>query len=125
MKYKMFVTHDDDSPSNIWEEEYDVNAKDAKKHAQQLLDSFNATLREHERPRKLVRVEILDVTINPDHTWGVKLNTITIQKGGQFYDEYECQVCGRPGSRFPIIPKPRTIRGSRLIVSKLEERIAP
>ena len=84
---------------NTWTEEYDKDVIDAQKFSEDTIAYFNRTLRPGEKPRQLIKVEVIDETSIRDHDWG-KTNLVTIVKGGQIYDTLACHRCGITAKRY-------------------------
>lgn len=99
MKFTMWVTNSTDDVA--WKEEYDRTCTDAHAESQSIIDFFNSTLRPHEKPRRLVRVDVQDITSEgPEHIW-IKTNVVTIMRSGgrSHYDAFECTKCGITGKK--------------------------
>lgn len=67
-----------------------------------MIDNFNKTLRQGERTRELVGVEVLDEPTGlGKHEWS-KTNLVTVVRGSQMYDKMRCDNCGITGKRFGL-----------------------
>jgi hypothetical protein len=106
MKFDITVIHNDGKPSEPWIEDYDrteiKNIDDAKAYAVALIKRFNDTLRPHERPRKVVLVELKGASVSQLHDWS-KQNLVTIfcPRMG-CYDIMECSRCGITAKRYGL-----------------------
>lgn len=103
MRFNMIVR--DIGDTREWTEAQDrveVRSLDqAQKWAEACLVRFNRTLRPHEKPRELVRVELLGE--GAEHNWE-KTNSITILDHRLVYDTYRCSACGITGRRYGLSP---------------------
>jgi len=98
-----------DGTGEPWWENYEkpgvTSLKEAEEWAEATIDSFNSTLRPHERARKLLAVELLpddtDVKRFVSHNWE-KTNLITKASRGMSFDEMECKNCGATGRRYGL-----------------------
>lgn len=79
--------------------------QDVQAWAASLIDHYNATLRQHELPRTLDRVEIEDDTIAavaPEwHDWH-KTNAITVVGPRGVHDTLRCDRCGITAKRYGL-----------------------
>jgi len=85
-------------PWEDYEKDEVTDLESAKRWARETVDYFNATLRPHEKPRTLGRVKLVKQArgssqSTKDHAWE-KTNLVTVVKGSQAWDEYECSRCG-------------------------------
>ena len=88
----------------VFEEKYEItDEEEPKEYAQNLIDTYNATLRPHESPRELVSVLVSKEEIKgkTEHKWE-KQNLVTIKRSGRMYDIYKCTCCGITGKRYGI-----------------------
>ena len=97
MKIDITVKHADGSDES-WVENYDrpsvKTIEDANKFAAQLIQTFNNTLRPHEKARKILSVTLVGESDAPDHNWS-KTNLVTIINPRLgFYDTLQCERCG-------------------------------
>lgn len=99
MKFRMLVQVEGIADPD-WET-YDENIDDPQDWAEKTIVRFNDTLRPHERPRSLVRVEILDRHSVKDHRWG-KTNLMTLSNAHGIYDRVECERCGIKALRYGL-----------------------
>jgi hypothetical protein len=105
MKFKIKVKYKGTPDGSAWEEPYEKdfvkNADEAREYAEELVQNFNDTLREHERPRELVDVIIDDSTADSkaNHRW-TKSNLMTLEGRYGPYDEMKCEDCGITGKRY-------------------------
>lgn len=88
-----------------WQEYHDriaaVDDASAQRIAQQLIASFNATLRAHEHPRTLISAVIAGPTIGGQHEW--RKASLVTEKGREgYYDRMECEACGVTAKRFGL-----------------------
>jgi len=97
MKFRMFVSNGDCE----WQEDYDRSCSDASQEALRIVELFNNTLRPHERPRTLLRVEMIDLASRKDHTWD-KMNLVTVFTHGHYFDVLRCRVCGVTAKRYGL-----------------------
>lgn len=109
MKFTM-VVRDADGLRPSWEEQEDRadvrNIEAAQRWSEETIEQFNATLRQHERPRKLIYVfptplEQQDPSVKARHTWR-KMNLYTHSDRLGNYDIMECSICGVTGKRFNL-----------------------
>jgi hypothetical protein len=103
VKIKFMVAHRDDPDADAWTEDYDFDGDgDPEKIIGDLLDSFNATLKPKELPRRLVKIlsfSFVPVASKPvPHIWD-KASLVT-EKGG--YDRMRCRACGAKGKRYGL-----------------------
>jgi hypothetical protein len=101
MKIKLKIC-DVDSPENNWNEEYDVECKNAEEYGTELINSFNDTLRPGEKPRKLLEVTVIDNKSVEHHEWYKTNITTIVKKGGMCYDTQKCSKCGITGKRYGL-----------------------
>lgn len=89
--------------SEIMEEEYtkDIKETEVNQWCINVMDNFNATLRQGEKARTYIKSEVAAVNTAKEHKWG-KTNLITIIKGGQSYDTYQCFNCNVTSKRFGL-----------------------
>ena len=104
MKFIVTVRHK--SGGESWEEPYDksgINSlEDAKEWSFATVDNFNATLRPHERARKVVSVRLADNSVSDEHDFHKTcLVTVNDPRLG-LYDRMACRVCGVTGKRFGL-----------------------
>ena len=99
MKFKIQVKKV--GSDNSWWEEYEENISDPQKWAEEIISEFNDSLREGEKAREVISVEIIKKDTTKNHSWD-KTNAGTLQRGGEIFDKYECNVCGVTGKRFGI-----------------------
>jgi len=102
MKFNIVVQHQEGD--SFWIEDYDkpniYTLDKAKAWAEQTIEWFNSTLREGEKPRKVLSVEL--VNENSDVHDFQKTNLVTIIKGGRNYDTLICLNCGVTAKRFGL-----------------------
>lgn len=67
MKFRMFIQPINESKEPWWEE-YDKPTNDPVKWVEEVIDKFNNTLKRHEEPRKLLRIE----KITYEKLWDIK-----------------------------------------------------
>lgn len=105
MRFTMIVKNEGADDSTAWEEHEDRAALLTREQCEQwsrdTLARFNATLRSHERPRALVRVDFEDDSKSSAHDF-IKQNGATIMRGNRSYDFYKCSRCGVTGKRFGL-----------------------
>lgn len=88
----------------VFEEKYEIaDEEEPKEYAQNLIDTYNATLRPNESPRELAAVMVTKEKVKgkAEHMWE-KQNLVTIRRAGRMYDIYKCKCCGITGKRFGI-----------------------
>lgn len=100
MKFKMKVCVVGNE-AGAWFEEYEKEVTDAQAWAEQTIQRFNETLRPKERPRKLLGVEVLNVTGVKEHTWQ-KVNIMTLTGPKGCYDLMQCKRCGITAKRYGL-----------------------
>lgn len=83
-----------DDGGSWWE---DMAAND-EAGCQTIVDGFNASLRKHEKPRRILNV--MAGTAPIPHQWE-KSNLVTIMKGGA-HDTYKCETCGITAKRYGL-----------------------
>ena len=84
-----------------WVEEFSdlvVDDMDILQHCNFIIGRFNTTLRSGEKPRKVIRVRVIDRPVNRRHDW--KKVSLVTEKGG--YDIYRCSYCGATGKRYGL-----------------------
>lgn len=101
MDFRIKVT---DGKSKWWETYKNIqNIDDAKAMAKVFIDNFNRTLRPYEKPRKLLRVEIIGKrNININHEWIKKTNGMSVPFRDGIVDLYYCRRCGITGKRYGL-----------------------
>jgi hypothetical protein len=90
----------DDRKPEGWEEEHDLPDGWPSVEVQRLIDRFNATLRAHEIPRRLVRI-VSQEPSKPkprEHKW--EKTSLVTERGG--YDRMRCERCGATGKRYGL-----------------------
>jgi len=121
MKFKMLTNYLRPTvPNSEWWEYYDKEEINTPEHAEAwckaAIDNFNSTLREHERPRVFLSVEMIGKS-DIKHAWG-KTNLITVMGKEVIYDTYQCSVCGITGKRYGL--SERITRDGRYKAQKYE-----
>lgn len=110
MKFRMIVT---DERGKEWSEDEDRVAieslDEAEAWAKETVKSFNDTLRPHETPRKIVRVELPPDgdTETEQHDWDKTSLTTVKSKYFGMHDIMKCRSCGITGKRFGLGPHVR------------------
>lgn len=102
MKVKI-KTRDIDCDKGRWEEyEWDDvhDEESAREKAQQLVDSFNRTLREGEVERVLEEVELIEGQRYAVHEHQWDKTSLVTEAGG--YDRMKCEKCGITGKRYGV-----------------------
>lgn len=84
-----------------WKEHYVRDTDDAEACARDIVDYFNSTLRPGERPRELVRVEVIATVAPHEHDWE-KMNLTTKMFNGRPYDIVRCTRCKITGKRWGL-----------------------
>ncbi len=101
MKLKLKIGYLD-NPDNNWVEDYDVDVENPQSYAEEMIASFNATLRPGEKERILLEVIVADKESIEKHAW-YKINLTTIVlAGGINYDKQKCSRCGVTGKRYGL-----------------------
>lgn len=106
MKFKLIVA-DADRPEYAWREteDRDLGSETPEEYGRRIIDRFNSTLREGEKPRVFLGVEIIDVNSFKEHNFR-KTNMTTIigthVLKGKVYDTVKCERCGITGKRFGL-----------------------
>jgi hypothetical protein len=103
MKFRIKVKYQGDDDNKFWWEPEERDVKDPEEWGKNIINLFNETLREGERPRTFLGTEIIDATSVKDHTWR-KTNLVTIIKSGRLYDTYQCEKCKITAKRFGLSP---------------------
>lgn len=94
----------DEKRSDGWEETHDFDSGDATEVIRTIIERFNATLRPHERARRLVRIVSIEGkprAARLEHQWE-KQNLVTISERGRMFDRMKCRRCGAMGKRFGL-----------------------
>lgn len=96
MKFKILVKDKNDE----WWEEYDINLNEdeVQRQAERIVESFNASLRPGESPRKLLKVEILTKK-NTQHEWTKRMDGMSVKFRGITVDLMYCEKCRITGKR--------------------------
>ena len=106
MKFKIQCDYAPPHSGNPWWEDYEKPIKDPKQWGKETIDSFNSTLRPHEKPRIFIQAVITDKEAFAEHQWN-KVNLFTIIHAGLVYDKQKCGICGIDGIRHGLQePKP-------------------
>lgn len=106
MKFTMRVKNQGDADETAWVEPYNKEIDPptqagAEKWAADTVERFNATLRQNEKPREIVSVEVTDFTndgVLVPHEWS-KTNLVTLRGG---YDTAKCEACGATARRYGV-----------------------
>lgn len=111
MRFKILVGYqlgiNTKNDTHTWTEEYDrpeiTNADEAFAWGIETIAKFNAGLRPHETPRRMIRAEMVGPSLQHD---GEKMNLVTLEdpETGGFYDSYRCKRCGAMGKRWGLDP---------------------
>lgn len=87
--------------SDTWEETY-ITDENPEDYADRVINHFNSTLREGEKPRELIGVMVIsDVKPQGNHVWSKK-NLVTVHRNGVMYDIMVCEKCGITGKRYGL-----------------------
>ena len=99
MKFKIqTITEGSEEPD--WEE-YTKNIDDPQAWAEEIVNDFNRTLRPGERPRTLLKVEILEE--EPiEHSWVKRTDGQSKRVRGRIADLMYCRNCGITGKRYGL-----------------------
>lgn len=97
MKFKIQV---EDANGNQWWESYDEKTDDPKAWAEQIINSFNASLRPWETERKLINIETVDDSNSRFHSWVKRTDGMSVEFRGSVCDLMRCEKCGITGKRF-------------------------
>jgi len=97
MKFRMLIS----SGADPWWEENDEATDDPEKWAYETIASFNETLKPGERPRTLLKVEILDKDSVEKHTWR-KASLVTEVNRQGHHDRMQCESCSITGKRYGL-----------------------
>lgn len=102
-----FICANDCAPEG-WSEDYETDTiGEPVEIIGKLLNSFNATLRPNEKPRRLIKIISSEASerkplIIP-HSWE-KQNLVTIIDRHGIYDKMKCKICGITGKRHGVGP---------------------
>jgi hypothetical protein len=104
MRFKMFVRNQ--GTSKEWAEDYNKpeigSLSEAEEFGRTTVGNFNSSLRPHEQPRELVRVESDERgDSNASHSWE-KTSLVTQMGPRGSYDAMRCKQCGVTGKRFGV-----------------------
>lgn len=78
-----------------------LDGADPQERWEEIIERFNSTLKQGERPRKFIGLVSTDFSEPKKHTWE-KQNLFTIVKGGLVYDIMKCRSCGITGKRYGL-----------------------
>ena len=103
MKIRVHVSDDRGKP---WTEDYDLeDSVDPVRWARDTVKKFNDTLRPHEQPRKVLKVERLHsaADVHRKHDW-IKISVMTQSGVGSrgSFDRMRCEACGVTGKRYGL-----------------------
>ncbi|WYC17885.1 hypothetical protein [Vibrio phage vB_VneS_J26] len=101
MKFKIRVVEPE--TGRAWWETYDEDTDDPKAYAEAMLENFNATLRPHEKARRIGGLITLN-TANDFHKWEKLTSGQSVLYKGQVVDLYQCANCQITGKRFGLHP---------------------
>lgn len=96
MKFRLLVKTSD---GDEWWEEYDKEIADPHAWARETLEEFNATLKPGERPRELLKIEILDDSNEKYHQWVKRTDGMSVRFRGEVVDLMFCEKCRITGKR--------------------------
>lgn len=99
MKFKILCT---DGYGEPWWEEYNKDTENPQQYAENLIAHFNATLRGPEKPRILLKVEILDSSNDELHRWVKSVLGMSAIFRGHVVDLMYCERCGITGKRYGL-----------------------
>jgi hypothetical protein len=99
MEFIIWCKHEGDSDESAWSEQYNKpGVTDAQEWAESIISSFNSGRYPDEKPRVLVRIEVLPESDKQPHDWK-KASLVTVIRGIALYDVYRCSRCGAKGKR--------------------------
>src|SRR4051812_3725527 len=102
MKFKLRCRNEGDTGEGWWED-YEKPVDDAQKCASDIIAYWNSTLRDHEKPRELLEVVVVDERRDSgQHNWE-KTNSFTITGRGGNYDAFRCTLCKITGRRYGLV----------------------
>jgi len=99
VKFKILVQNES---GREWWEDYDKDISDANEWAKNTIAQFNATLRPHEKARKLLDVVVLDESNKKHHRWVKRTDGMSVNFRGGLVDLMFCERCGITGKRHGI-----------------------
>jgi hypothetical protein len=104
MKFNLITNYADASQNEKpWKEFYEKNISDPEKWGKSIIESFNATLRPHERLRVFLGIEILGDKDNSElHEWEKMTSGMSVQFRGRHCDIMLCKKCGITGKRYGL-----------------------
>lgn len=106
-----------------WKERYVRETNDAHACAQSIVDYFNETLRPGEKPRELVRVEVVAEVAPHDHDWE-KMNLTTKMFNGRPYDIVRCTRCKIMGKRWGLAKTRRDSQFKARVYARCDTTLA-
>lgn len=71
----------------------------ARSHVRDILARYNNTLRQGEIAREAISAKVIG--ISKKHLWE-KHSLVTVKRGGRYFDEMKCAICGHKGKRYGI-----------------------
>ena len=98
MKFKILVSNGE----REWWEDYDEDIPNAQLWAEETIKNFNACLRPKEKPRTLLKVEVLDASNEKFHKWVKRPHSQSIMFRGNIVDLMYCERCGITGKRYGL-----------------------
>jgi hypothetical protein len=101
MQFTIWCKEEGADDASAWSEAYNKPVSDAQKWAEATIDRFNDTLRSHEKPRVLLRVEVAPNDERLQHDWR-KSSLVTEVHGQRMFDRYRCTQCGATGKRHGV-----------------------
>lgn len=99
MKFKILVKNTADADDSAWWEHYEENTDNAQQWVEEVLQTFNDTLRPHEQHRTLLKVEVEGDSNDPFHTWEKSSVGMSSNFRGDIVDIFKCSKCGITGKR--------------------------
>lgn len=96
----IFEMHVKDIHSDWWES-VNRNTSDPQKTAEEIVQSFNKSLRPHEAPRELIEIRVTDER-QLKHEWVKRTDGMSVNFRGRAVDLMYCTRCHITGKRYGL-----------------------